>query len=68
VWAEGQGGLLDVEPHPQYEDNGWIYFSYSKPGNGGANTAIVRARYDEESHSLIDLEELYAATPFTDRG
>ncbi|NBC64837.1 MAG: PQQ-dependent sugar dehydrogenase [Bacteroidetes bacterium] len=68
VWAEGQGGLLDVEPHPQYDENGWLYFSYSKPGDGGANTAIVRARYDEETHSLVDLEELYLATPFTDRG
>jgi glucose/arabinose dehydrogenase len=68
VWAEGQGGLLDIEPHPQYEENGWLYFSYSKPGDGGANTAIVRARYDEESHSLVDNEELYLATPFTDRG
>ncbi|MDR9409809.1 MAG: PQQ-dependent sugar dehydrogenase [Balneolaceae bacterium] len=68
VWAEGQGGLLDVEAHPQYDENGWLYFSYSKPGDGGANTAIVRARYDEESHSLIDLEELYSATPSTDRG
>lgn len=68
VWAEGQGGLLDIEPHPQYEENGWLYFSYSKPGDGGANTAIMRARYDEESHSLVDKEELYSATPFTDRG
>lgn len=68
VWSQGQGGLLDIEPHPQYEENGWIYFSYSKPGDGGANTAIARARYDEESHSLIDLEELYAATPNSDRG
>jgi glucose/arabinose dehydrogenase len=68
VWAEGQGGLLDIEPHPQYEENGWLYFSYSKPGDDGANTAIVRARYDEESHSLVDNEELYLATPFTDRG
>lgn len=68
VWAEGQGGLLDIEPHPQYDENGWLYFSYSKPGSGGANTAIVRARYDENSHSLVDLEELYSATPFTDRG
>lgn len=68
VWNEGQGGLLDIEPHPQYEENGWLYFSYSKPGDGGANTAIVRTRYDEESHSLVESEELYSATPFTDRG
>lgn len=68
VHAEGQGGLLDIEPHPQYEENGWLYFSYSKPGPGGGNTAIMRAKYDEESHSLVDTEELYSATPFTDRG
>lgn len=68
VHAQGQGGLLDIEPHPNYAENGWLYFSYSKPGNGGANTAIMRARFDEESHSLIDKEELYSATPFTGRG
>ena len=68
VYAQGQGGLLDIEPHPQYSENGWLYFSYSKLGSGGANTAVVRARYDEASHSLMDIEELYSATPFTDRG
>ncbi|WP_234570738.1 PQQ-dependent sugar dehydrogenase [Rhodohalobacter sp. 614A] len=68
VWAQGQGGLLDIEPHPNYEANGWLYFSYSKPGPGGANTAIMRAQYDPDSHSLTNIEELYSATPFTDRG
>lgn len=68
VHAQGQGGLLDVELHPQYEENGWIYFSYSKPGDGGANTSVMRARYDEEAHSLVDNEEIYEATPFTDKG
>ena len=23
----GQGGLLDVQPHPKYAENGWIYWS-----------------------------------------
>lgn len=68
VFARGQGGLLDIEPHPNYDDNGWIYISYSKPNNGEAMTAIIRARFDAESHSLTDLEELYVGTPFTDRG
>lgn len=68
VHARGQGGLLDIEPHPNYADNGWLYFSYSKPGNGGAMTSIMRAKYDEESHSLTDKEELYTGSPFTDAG
>ncbi|MCC5915072.1 MAG: PQQ-dependent sugar dehydrogenase [Balneolaceae bacterium] len=67
VWAQGQGGLLDIELHPNHEDNGWIYISYSKPGDGGAQTAVVRARFDADSHSLTDLEEIYEGTPFSSR-
>lgn len=64
----GQGGLLDVELHPDYEENGWIYITYSKPGEVGQNTALIRAKYDAETHSLTDLEELFAATPTTEGG
>lgn len=64
----GQGGLLDVELHPDYEENGWIYITYSKPGDVGQNTALIRAKYDEESHSLTEVEELFAGTPTTDGG
>ena len=30
VWEKQDGGLLDVEIHPQYTKNGWIYLSYSE--------------------------------------
>jgi aldose sugar dehydrogenase len=30
VWEKQDGGLLDVEVHPQYSRNGWIYLSYSE--------------------------------------
>ncbi|MFT7694430.1 MAG: glucose/arabinose dehydrogenase, partial [Candidatus Latescibacterota bacterium] len=44
VRAEGQGGLLDVSLHPQYDDNSWIYLSYSHAqSDGNSLTAIVRA-------------------------
>jgi glucose/arabinose dehydrogenase len=35
VWEKQDGGLLDVEVHPQYSRNGWIYLSYSetRPGH-----------------------------------
>ena len=29
VLFRGQGGLSDIVLHPDYENNGWIYFSYS---------------------------------------
>ena len=30
VWEKQDGGLLDVEVHPQYARNGWIYLSSSE--------------------------------------
>jgi len=51
-----------VRVHPNYADNGWIYFSYSAPGEGGGGTAVARARLD--GSSLTDVEELYRQFPF----
>ena len=31
VWERQDAGLLDVEVHPQYAKNGWIYLAYSEP-------------------------------------
>jgi aldose sugar dehydrogenase len=30
VWERQDGGMFDVEVHPQYAKNGWIYLSYSE--------------------------------------
>lgn len=57
VWARGQGGLLDVVLHPDYQKNGWIYLSYSKPLPKGALTAIVRGRLKE--NRLVDVETIF---------
>lgn len=68
VRARNQGGLLDIELHPDFEENGWIYMSYSKPeGEDNSMTAIIRAQYDSNTHSLTNIEELYVGQPFTDR-
>ena len=32
VWERQDGGLFDVEVHPNYAQNGWIYLSYAEPG------------------------------------
>src|SRR5438128_870104 len=30
VWEHQDGGLFDVEVHPDYSQNGWIYLSYAE--------------------------------------
>jgi glucose/arabinose dehydrogenase len=64
VWAEGQGGLLDVRLHPNYEKTGWIYLTYSASGESGGGTVLSRARL--EGTSLTDVETLYEQTPFVE--
>ena len=60
VWAKGQGGLLDVAVHPAYAQNGWIYISYSDPGeNDSAMTAVIRAKL--EGNALVDIQQLFKA-------
>ncbi|WP_441000747.1 PQQ-dependent sugar dehydrogenase [Fodinibius sp. SL11] len=70
VWARGQGGLLDINVHPDYEENGWIYLTYSSPeGSGaGANTALMRAKLNEAQTGLVNQEVLYKAEPNSERG
>lgn len=73
-----QGGFLDVAVHPDYEDNGWIYFTYSSPGDPrafstyepdyGTGLAVARARLDEGNAELTDLETIYSQVPRTHPG
>ena len=53
VYFKGQGGLLDVAVHPQFESNQLIYLSYSAPIEGGSTTRLARARLVE--NELQDL-------------
>ncbi|MDG1573270.1 PQQ-dependent sugar dehydrogenase [Robiginitalea sp. M366] len=68
VYLRGQGGLLDLELHPDYDQNGWIYMSYASPDGPekGGHTAIARARL--QGNQLTDFEVLYKAGPNTTRG
>jgi len=58
ITASGQGGLLDILLHPDYERNGWLYFSYVAFGSGGMGTHVARARLD--GMQLRDLEVLFS--------
>jgi glucose/arabinose dehydrogenase len=59
VWAVGQGGLLEVLPHPQFATNQLLYLTYSKPCEKGATTALLRGRFDGKA--LIDAKDLFVA-------
>ncbi|WP_218149054.1 PQQ-dependent sugar dehydrogenase [Ectothiorhodospira mobilis] len=62
VWAENQGGLLDVAVAPDYAKTGWIYLTYTLREDGKGGTVLARARL--EGTRLTQLEELYRQTPF----
>jgi glucose/arabinose dehydrogenase len=62
VYAQGQGGLLDVVLDPAFEKNSTIYLSYAEPADDGTNgTAVARARLD--GASLRDLKVIFRQQP-----
>lgn len=68
IYVRGQGGLLDIKLHPDYNQNGWIYLTYaSSEGKGsGGHTKLIRARL--KNNQLTDISSLYKATPNTTKG
>ena len=68
VYVRGQGGLMDIELHPNYAENGWLYLSFaSSEGQGkGGNTAIMRAKLS--NNRLVEKQLLYKAEPNSTRG
>ena len=66
IAAKGQGGLLDIAAHPNYDETGWIYFTYSAEVDGRYGTVLARARLD--GTALVDVEELFRQSPFVESG
>jgi len=62
VSAKGQGGLLDIVLAPDFAISNLVYFSFSQPGDGGASTAVARARLDRDQRParLQDLEVIFS--------
>ena len=60
VHARGQGGLLDVVLSPDFERDQLIFFAYAEPTQGGARTAVARARLDLQGLRLTELTQVFA--------
>ena len=59
----GQGGLMDIKLHPEFENNQLIYLTYASAEGtgGGANTAVMRAKLME--NTLTEQKVIYKASP-----
>ena len=66
IAAVGQGGLLDVAVHPDFERNRLVYFTYAARGDGGVGTALGRGRLD--GSTLRDVEQLFLMNQLSNAG
>ncbi|NLV10640.1 PQQ-dependent sugar dehydrogenase [Halomicrobium mukohataei] len=66
VHARGQGGLLDSELHPEFEETPWVYLTYASANGGESTTALGRGRLNVDSGSLEAFERLHVAEPFVE--
>lgn len=66
VYANGQGGLLDVALDPAFAENQFVYLSYSEPGGPGAGTAVARAKL--AGQRLEQLQVIFRQVPKLDSG
>ncbi len=67
IVAEGQGGLLDVILHPQFQKNNIIYISYSlgKKTDNVVLTTTAIAEAKLEGNKLTDVKNIFIAEPYS---
>lgn len=67
VRHDAQGGLLDIILHPEFEENHWLYISYSdfvaEKGDTLSGTAINRYTY--LNNELTEPLEIFRGRPYT---
>jgi glucose/arabinose dehydrogenase len=62
VAVHGQGGLMDVAPHPRFRENGLVYLSFAARGAGGVvGTEVARGRL--AGHRLEDVQVIFRQSP-----
>ncbi|NBC48359.1 MAG: PQQ-dependent sugar dehydrogenase [Gammaproteobacteria bacterium] len=59
VCACGQGGLLDIALHPDFNENQLVYLTFAEGTKDANRTALARGRLDRGAMRLRDLEVIY---------
>ncbi|MDH1549688.1 MULTISPECIES: PQQ-dependent sugar dehydrogenase [Pseudomonas] len=64
VWAEGQGGLLDVALSPDFAKDRTVYLSFAEEGSDGkAGTAVGRGQLSEDRARLENFNVIFRQQP-----
>ena len=66
VSQNGQGGLLDIALHPNFESNNLVYLTYAVNATGGQTTALGRGKL--VGNQLQNFTELFRALPIRNSG
>jgi len=60
----GDAGVHDIELHPDYAKNGWVYISYTDGEEVHASAALDRFRLD--GSKAVDVERLFTADAYSE--
>jgi glucose/arabinose dehydrogenase len=63
VYAQGQGGLLDVRLSPDFPQDRLVYLIYAEAGDGKAGTTVGRGRLEEDLSGLQDFTVIFRQQP-----
>jgi glucose/arabinose dehydrogenase len=63
VYAQGQGGLLDVALAPDFAASRLVYLSFAEPGGDGASTAVARGRLNDTATALEGAQVIFRQAP-----
>jgi glucose/arabinose dehydrogenase len=65
-----QGGMFHVAVHPDFAENGYVYWSFSEPSDEGAGTAIARGILMGEADAPVfeAVEVIYTMDPHDSGG
>ncbi|WP_407316111.1 PQQ-dependent sugar dehydrogenase [Pseudomonas sp. nanlin1] len=65
VWAQKQGGLLDVVLSPDFKQDRMVYLSFAEGGGEGgkAGTAVGRGRLAEDLSGLSNFQVIFRQEP-----
>ena len=58
IASVGQGGLLDLALHPEFDQNEYVYFSYSASYGSGLGTRVGRGRFVD--NNIEEFEVLFS--------
>lgn len=64
VFANGQGGLLDVALSPNFASDRLIYWSYAEPRGGDTNsTSVARGRLNANATAVENVQRIFQQNP-----